>query len=355
VSDTETMWLVIAGVLGLAVILFVVYLIGSTARSRPKGGGKHRAPRKNRPHRDTFRTEEPEPEPLKRAAIIIEGADDVLRRELAAQNTAAGWDQPLWLEVLDDLGARNAGTEAQRENVDVVCVRGDSRIRRAVAAVFAGTETPVSFLPSTQDESDPLAPAIAAAMTTALTGQNTRIDIGRAVLGPADPAAVDGPDAAADTADVPSLVFLDRLVIGEVVASDEPALSTKEVAREIVKANPFTATVKPDDEEAIVRPARSISFATSDRPLVDGDAERRVLDGYLYASRSLKGWAGVAKAMMRKASRATPLLVPMRSVAFTVTLDKPAPVTVDGELFDIPWPAGEGSVAVEPRALVIRR
>ena len=42
-GDVETMWLVIAGVLGLAVILFVVYLVGSTARSRPRGGGKHRA------------------------------------------------------------------------------------------------------------------------------------------------------------------------------------------------------------------------------------------------------------------------------------------------------------------------
>lgn len=353
-SDTETLWLVVAGVLGLAVILFVIYLVGSTARSRPKGG-KHRAPNKSRPHRDTFRTEDPEPEPLKRAAIIIEGADDTLRHELTAQCTAAGWDQPLWLEVLDGSGALTAAAEAQREGVDVVCVRGGSRVKRAVVTVLAGGETPVSFLPSAVDEPDAMSAFTAAAMTTALTGQNSRIDIGRATLGSPAPPPVDGPDSEDEATPIPALVFLDRLVIGEVVAADEPALSTKEVARELVKANPFTATVKPDDEEAIIRPSRSISFSTSEQPMQDDGEDRRVLDGYLYASRSIKGWTGVARAMLRKSSRGTPLLVPMRSVAFTITLDKPAPLTVDGELLEDEWPAGEASVSVDPLALVVRR
>lgn len=384
-GDVETMWLVIAGVLGLAVILFVVYLVGSTARSRPRGGGKHRATHKNRPHRDTFRTEDPEPEPLKRAAIIIQGADDSLRTQLTGQCAAAGWDEPLWLEVLDGTGAVTAATEARTDDVDVVCVRGDSSVTRGVASVFAGTETPVSFLPSPDrplpssaapaqaeaahtpstwpgavpgpgHDSPAVSAEMTTAMTTALTGKNERIDIGRARLGPEElpaDAATGMQDDPAST--VPTVVFLSTLVIGEVVAEDEPALSTKDIAKGIVKANPFTATVKPDDEEAIVRPARSISFATSEQPMTDGDEARRVLDAYLYASRSLKGWTGVAKAMMRKASRPTPLLVPMRSPAFTITLDKPATLTVDGEEQDHPWPAGETSVCVEPLALVVRR
>lgn len=383
-GDVETIWLVIAGILGLAVILFVVYLVGSTARSRPRGGGKHRATSKNRPHRDTFRTEEPEPEPLKRAAIIIQGADDALRTRLTAQCTAAGWDTPLWLEVLDMDGACTAGTEARTDAVDVVCVRGDAAVMRGVASVFAGTETPVSFLPSPAPAPAPapseagvgtqtpstwpgavpgpedhgaVSAEMTAAMTTALTGKNSRIDIGRAVLGPEETGtAADAPDPGVEQAPAPAeVVFLATLVIGEVVADDEPALSTKDVARGIVRANPFTATVKPDDEEAVVRAARSISFATSEQSMTDGDEQRRVLDAYLYASRSLKGWTGVAKAMMRKASRGTPLLVPMRSPAFTITLDKPATLTVDGQQLEMEWPAGPTTVAVEPLALVVRR
>ncbi|MDO5502038.1 MAG: hypothetical protein Q4G67_02580 [Actinomycetia bacterium] len=376
-TDAETMWLIVAGALGLAVILFVVYLVGMTARSRPRSEGRHRAPKKDRPHRDTFRTEEPEPEPLKRAAIIIQGSDDALRTQLAAQCAAAGWDEPLWLEVLDGSGAVTAGTEARRDDVDVVCVRGDANVTRSIASVFAGTQTPVSFLPSPSgsagagedaphapsthtpsswpaavpgpQEHSPASAEMTAAMTTALTGKNSRIDIGRARLGP------EQREDTGDNAATPVLVFLNSLVIGEVVAANEPALSTKDVAKGIVQANPFTATVKPDDEEEIVRPARSISFSTREQAVTDGAEEKRVLDAYLYASRSLKGWTGVAKAMMRKSSRATPLLVPMCAPEFTITLDKPATLTVDGAELEEQWPAGETSVCVEPLALVVRR
>ena len=75
------MWLIVAGVLGLAVIAFVTYLVVITARSRPEGAGRHRAPNRKRPHRDAFRTEEPEPEPLKRAGIIAQDAGPELRRQ----------------------------------------------------------------------------------------------------------------------------------------------------------------------------------------------------------------------------------------------------------------------------------
>ena len=381
VGDVETMWLVIAGVLGLAVILFVVYLVGSTARNRPRGGGRHRATSKDRPHRDTFRTEDPEPEPLKRAAIIVQGADDPLRTGLTALCTASGWDEPLWLEVLDGAGATTAAVEARTDEVDVVCVRGQPSVMRSVASVFAGSETPVSFLPSPNgavaataepaphttstwpgavpgaaDDAAAVTSEMTAAMTTALTGKNSRLDIGRARLGPEGPPVDKGSEVSSEpAAAVPTIVFLNTLVIGELVADDEPALSAKDVAKGIVKANPFTATVTPEDEETIVRPARSLGFATSEQPMTDGGEEKRVLDAYLYASRSLKGWTGVAKAMMRKASRATPLLVPMRSPAFTITLDRPATLTVDGEELEQNWPAGETSVCVEALALVVRR
>jgi len=186
-------------------------------------------------------------------------------------------------------------------------------------------------------------------MTTALTGQNSRIDIGRATIAAAAPAeqsaAEDG--GSGDEPRGEELVFLSSLVIGDIVADDEPALRTRTVARSLVKGTSFTATVKPDDEEAITRPSRSVAFSTR----ADGSA---VLDGYLHASQSFKGWTGVARAMMRKSSRATPLLVPMKSVAFTVTLDKPARLTVDGR--DVgECPPGESTISVDPLALVVRR
>ncbi|MFN2321242.1 MAG: hypothetical protein ABR500_16410 [Dermatophilaceae bacterium] len=360
-NDTETMWLVVAGVLALAVILFVVYLVGTTARSRPDGGGKHRAPNKNRPHRDTFRTEEPEPEPLKQAAVIASDGDPALCSELTSQSTAAGWDEPLWLEVDGASTAADAARRALDAGVDVVCVRGDSAVARGVVSVLAGTETPVAFLPSPgrpgdddtapAEQSGPLAlpsAGVAAAMTTALTGQNSRVDVGRARLAPPPPAtqtdALEAPEP-----DGEEIVFLTSLVFGDIVSHEAPALSTRTVARGLVKGTSFTATVKPDDEEAVTRPARSVAFSTSPTAATSGR-----LDAYLHASHSFKGWTGVARAMMRKASRPTPLLVPLHSAAFTLTLDKGAEVTVDGLAIG-PCHPGESTVSLDPLALVLRR
>lgn len=366
------MWLVVAGVLGLAVILFVVYLLTSTARSRPDDGGKHRAPNKKRPHRDTFRTEEPEPEPLKRAAVIVQGAEPSLRAELTAQSVAAGWDEPLWLEADGVSAAAEAARRALDTGVDVVCVRGDSSIDRGVVSVLARTEAPVAFLPSppptpdatqpaksksTQDDGESIEEApthtsvdLAAAMTTALTGQNSRVDVGRARLAPAAPAdaPADGPEPAEPPAGE-EIVFRHSIVFGDVVSHEGPALSTRIVARGLVKGTSFTATVKPDDEEAVTRPARSVAFSTGESAATSGR-----LDAYLHASHSVKGWTGVARAMMRKSSRPTPLLVPLRSAAFSLTVDRPVRVTVDGLPVD-PGHPGESTISVDPLALVVRR
>ena len=366
------MWLVVAGVLGLAVILFVGYLVITTARSRPDDGGKHRAPRRKRPHRDTFRTEEPEPEPLKQAAVVVQDADPALRAELTSQSIAAGWDEPLWLPADDVATAAEAARSALEHGVDVVCVRGDASVERGVVSVLAGTETPLAFLPTPpapvpfattsatstttedgepEDEAPPHTESghLTAAMTTALTGQNSRVDVGRAVLAPAP--AQDGADRTepAQTPPGEEVVFLRSIVFGDVVSHEGPALSTRIVARGLVKGTSFVATVKPDDEEAVTRPARSVAFSTGETAATSGR-----LDAYLHASHSLKGWTGVARAMARKSSRQTPLLVPLHSVAFTVTVDKPVQVTVDGLPIGEGYP-GESSVSVDPLALVVRR
>lgn len=463
-SDVETIWLVVAGVLGLAVIAFVTYLIVSTARHRPKGGGRHRAPHRKRPHRDQFRTEDPEPEPKKRAAVIVQHDGPALRAELTAQCIVADWDEPLWLPAPDLEAAATAARQALEAGVDVVCVRGDSAIDRGVAGVLAGTETPLAFLPaapgmrdaptapspgesgvagdgvtsaeggdvsrtgaaggSTWPKSDPAPdPALTSAMATALTGQNTRVHIGRAVLAAPVQGATDGAEEAtkkrrlraksargASAQDVASgevaaseavsreaavseaaasevaanqpvanepasaetppgdgpegtaapnpapqeVVFLSSLVIGDVVPLTEPPLTTKTVAASLVKGTSFLAGVKPDDEEEVVRPARSVTIEIgADTPQTEG-SPGAALDAYLHASQSFKGWIGVTRAMMRKASRGTPMLVPMRSIAFTVTLDRPAALTIDG----LPVGsigAGESTVSIDRSALVVRR
>lgn len=380
-NETETMWLVVAGVLALAVVLFVVYLVVSTTRSRPDGG-RHRAPNKQRPHRDTFRTEEPEPEPLKQAAVIVQSGGPALRAELTSQCVAAGWDEPLWLEVDGLPAASAAARRALEADVDVVCIRGDAGVTRGVAGVVAGTETPVAFLPvptapadqaertvgegrgvptgTTPTGSEAPPAALVDALTTALTGQNTRVDIGRARLASASPSASASASASTSTSEQASeqatesevgqeIVFLHSLVFGDIVSHEDPALSTRIVARGLVKGTSFTATVKPDDEEAVTRPARSVAFSTTESAATSGR-----LEAYLHASHSLKGWTGVARAMMRKSSRPTPLLVPLQSAAFTVTLDRPTTVTVDGVSIG-PGQPGEVTISADALALVVRR
>lgn len=410
----ETIWLVVAGLLGLVVVSFVVYLIVSTARSRPTSGGRHRAPSRNRPHRDTFRTEEPEPEPKKRAAVIVQEGGEALRAEIGSQSLAADWDEPLWLPAEDVATAAAAARAALEAGVDVVCVCGDSAIARGVVSVLAGTETPLAFLPATPTATDPDAGgtwpegdpvsdlALARAMTTALTGQNARVHVGRVVLAAAATAVrgverpatsvrgVEGsaserspektqsaltstdqtpPAPTPQTLTSPALtspaqippeqpltetVFLRSLVIGDIVPIDEPALTTRKVAQDLFQGTAFTATVKPDDEEEITRPARSVSFEIGADQPDTGTSVPQALDAYLYASHSFKGWTGVARAMMRKSSRPTPLLVPMRSIAFTVTLDKPADLTIDG-LAVGSVPPGESTISLDRQALVVRR
>ncbi len=369
-TDVERIWLLAAGALGVAVILFVSYLLVSTARSRPKGG-RHRTPSKNRPHRDTFRTEDPEPEPKKRAAVIVQGQGGGARDEIRALLALHDWDEPLWRETDDLESAAVAAQTALDWGVDVVCVRGSSAIRRGVVGVLAGTETPVAFLPINGNDAEPAEPSgdwsdlaathtarageeLATAMATALTGQNSRIDVGRATLAPAE--ASGAPEEPAEPV-VREVVFLHTLTFGDIVAIDAPALSAsaKEVVKGVFEGTSFTAIVKPDDEEAITRPVRSLSFSTSEAPPESAEGEQpRALDAYLHASQTFKGWAGVARAMMRKSSRATPLLVPLRSIAFTVTLDKPTEITVDGTSIGVSHP-GESTVAVDPLALVVRR
>lgn len=371
-TDVERIWLVAAGLLGLAVIVFVTYLIVSTARSRPRGG-RHRAPAKNRPHRDTFRTEDPEPEPKKRAAIIVQGRDHALRDEITALLAVHDWDEPLWREVDHLESAAIAAQTALDWGVDVVCVRGDSTIRRGAVSVLAGTETPIAFLPvpsETDASPDPTQPAqggdswstlaathtarrgeaLAEAMATALTGQNTRVDIGRAQLAAAEPSGA--PEEPAEPV-AREIVFLQSLVVGDIVPLEAPALRAKDVAKGVFEGTSFVATLKPDDEEAIVRPARSVAFSTSETPPAAEDMQH-ALDAYVHASQTIKGWTGVARAMMRKSSRATPLLVPLRSIAFTLTLDKPAEITVDGTSIGFGHP-GESTIAIDPLALVVRR
>ena len=385
----ETIWLVVAGVLGLAVVGFVAYLIISTARSRPESGGRHRAPSKKRPHRDTFRTEDPEPEPKKRAAVIVQDGGEPLRAELTSQSVAADWDEPLWLPAHDVASAASAARQALDAGVDVVCVCGASPVERAVVSVLAGSDTPLAFLPVTSTsapagpdsretwpQGDPVSDvALATAMTIALTGQNARVHVGRAVLTTAADGHREGaaamppkqapeqppekaPEQAPEQPDQVSAqtetVFLRSLVIGDIVPHDEPALTTRRVAKDLFQGTSFIATVKPEDEEEITRPARSLSFEIGpDQPGTD-ESVTQALDAYLYASHSLKGWTGVARAMMRKSSRPTPLLVPMRSVAFTVTLDKPADLTIDGLVVGSVQP-GESSISLDRHALVVRR
>ena len=91
------------------------------------------------------------PRDRRRAALVynpIKVDRDSLRAMVAEGSAQAGWDEPLFFETrIDDLGQAVA-REALEAGVDAVLVAGGDGTVRAVAEALAGTDMPLTIVPS---------------------------------------------------------------------------------------------------------------------------------------------------------------------------------------------------------------
>lgn len=125
----------------------------------------------------------------KRAAVIINPAKPVdfdVRGLMAKHCADAGWDEPMWIETTKEDPGVGQAKEALSRGADIVIAAGGDGTVRCVAEVLSGTSTPMGLLPLGtgnllarnlgMDVTD-----IEGAMAGALTGEERKIDVVRAV------------------------------------------------------------------------------------------------------------------------------------------------------------------------------
>src|SRR6516162_9557588 len=130
----------------------------------------------------------PRPPGARRAAVVanptkhddITGLRDTVRSAMAGH----GWDEPVWLETTAEEPGASQAAQAVRDGVDLVIACGGDGTVTACADGVAGSGVPLGILPLgtgnllARNLGLPL--DLDAALVTALTGTNRRLDTGSA-------------------------------------------------------------------------------------------------------------------------------------------------------------------------------
>ena len=153
------MWILVIGV-AVAVLLLVLVLAtrGRSGAARPSdaaGSSDSTDSTDRAAGASTGVASEttPEPEPLPRAAVIVNPTkfDHVakVRDEVRALCQETGWDEPLWLETTEDDPGSGQTKEALDAGVDVICPLGGDGTVRTVGSEMARarSEVPIGLLP----------------------------------------------------------------------------------------------------------------------------------------------------------------------------------------------------------------
>jgi diacylglycerol kinase family enzyme len=322
---------------------------------------------RRRPPREHFRPEgsEKSAAPKRLAAIIVNPTkfDDLeaRRAQVTAGCLAAGWDEPLWVETTAQDPGTGQARQAVKDGATLVCPLGGDGTVRAVAAALVGTETPMGLLPGgtgnllARNLNLPL-DSVTAALKTALTGQNKRVDVGRLTVN------------ASGEHEVPKeYIFLIMAGIGfdAAIMADAPERLKKTVgplaytfsAAKNLRGTQFKVRMKIDDEPEFIRRARTVVIGNCGKLtgglvlLPQAHVDDGWLDAVILSPTGVVSWLAVAGRVISRRRKGHERVDHHRLRSMTLRCDRPEEVQVDG---DTVGQALTISASVDPLALVVR-
>jgi diacylglycerol kinase family enzyme len=256
---------------------------------------------------------------------------DQLRRTVDQTLSRAGWPAPQWFETTpDDPGVGQTRTAVESGAEVVFVCGGDGTVMSAVSALV-GTDAALAILPAGTGNllaaNLGLSTDLVAALQVALESGLRRLDVG----------AVDGQhfavmagmgfdahmlDATSDTAK--ARIGWPAYVLG---------------ALKHLKDRPMRVTIRIDDGKPMRRHARTVLVANVGRLqggvrlLTEAEPDDGVLDIAVLTPRSLRNWAALAWALMRRTTR-VPSMEVFRGGKVEVISTRPHPRQLDGDLID---------------------
>lgn len=282
------------------------------------------------------------------------------RALLAEACELAGWDPPLIMETTPESPGYEQARRAVQLGADVVVAAGGDGTIREVARALANTSAALGLLPLgtgnllARNLGLPVLD-LPAAVSTALHGQERRIDMGTMT------------QENSVTGETSSSAFLVMGGIGldaEVLAATRDDLKERvgwmaysEAGVRLLPGRRTKMTISLDGEPPRARKVRSILFANIGRlPAgIDFIPEARIDDGLLdvvvMSPRSLAGWLWLAGKVVTKYPKDLPVIDHRRAKTVEISVGHPTRTQLDG---DVTGAATSVRVEVNPLALLIR-
>jgi YegS/Rv2252/BmrU family lipid kinase len=273
------------------------------------------------------------PRGARRAAVVANPARHpeiaALKDTVRAAMAEHGWDEPLWFETtVADPGAGQAA-QAVRSGVDLVLACGGDGTVTAVAEGVAGSGVPLGILPFgtgnllARNLGLPFDPG--AALVTALTGSNRRLDAGSA----------NGHQFV-----VMAGLGFDAKMLGEASVPLKRRLGWAAYALSAVRHlrdRPVRVSLVADGGRPLRVRASAVIVGNVGwlqggiRLLPDAEPDDGNLDAVVLTARGWRGWIRLAARLLRN-RRAPGQLTSVQFRQLTVTTDREQPWELDGEV-----------------------
>jgi len=307
-----------------------------------------------------------------RSAVVVNPAkvDNLseLRRTVRMALSRAGWPVPRWFETTPEDPGRGQAREAVQAGAEVVFVCGGDGTVASVASALVGTDTAMAVLPAGTGNllaaNLGLSTDLAAALEVALEGGLRRLDVGASHGQFFTVMAGMGFDAhmlAATSETAKARIGWPAYVLGAI---------------RHLRDRPMRVSIRIDDGEPMRRHARSVLIANVGRLpggvrlLTEAQPDDGLLDIAILTPRSLRQWAALALAVIRRSTR-PPAMEVHRAARIDVLSSGPQPRQLDGDLIDpgrrliaevvpsalwlsVPQPAGHPDLAKDADAAADR-